>query len=183
MTMKKQGQPKKALLKKALLLVPPLPQQRRRRRPCKRSHRHRPSWMVPRRRYPKKVLWTVVNKPKNELLNAANRLALLSILLPVLRAAPSIHLRRCRGRGRPRPRPRLRVRIERQLQSHPPEFGPPRTQQTTVFARAANSGGPGGPPGPLCLAIASESYNLSIEFAWDLMEVTCIWPSGDARAV
>ena len=31
--------------------------------------------MVPRRRYPKKVLWTVVNKPKNELLNAANRLA------------------------------------------------------------------------------------------------------------
>ena len=118
-----------------------------------------------------------------ELLNAANRLALLSILLPVLRAAPSIHLRRCRGRGRPRPRPRQRVRIERQLQSHPPEFGPPRTQQTTVFARAANSGGPGGPPGPLCLAIASESYNLSIEFAWDLMEVTCIWPSGDARAV
>ena len=23
----------------------------------------------------------------------------------------------------------------------------------------------------------------NVEFAWDLMEVTCIWPSGDARAV
>jgi hypothetical protein len=56
--MKKQGQSKKALLKKALLLVPPLPQHRRRRRPRQRSHRHHPSWMVPQRRYPKKVLWT-----------------------------------------------------------------------------------------------------------------------------
>jgi hypothetical protein len=47
-----------ALLTMALLLVPPLPQQRRRRRPRQRSHRHRPSWMVPRRRNLKKVMWT-----------------------------------------------------------------------------------------------------------------------------
>jgi hypothetical protein len=33
-----------------------------------------------------------------------------------------------------------------------------------------------GPPGPLGLAIASDSDPLPIEFAWDLMEVTYIWP-------
>ena len=42
--------------------------------------------------------------------------------------------------------------------------------------RAANSGGPGGPPGPLGLAIAQDSDPLPVELAWDLMEVTYLWP-------
>jgi hypothetical protein len=36
-------------------------------------------------------------------------------------------------------------------------------------------GGPGGPPGPLGLAIASDSYPLPSEFAWVRMEVPCLW--------
>jgi hypothetical protein len=42
----------------------------------------------------------------------------------------------------------------------------------------ANSGGPGGPPGPLGLSIARDSHPLPFEFAWDLVEVTYLWPPG-----
>ena len=45
-----------------------------------------------------------------------------------------------------------------------------------VPVRDADSGGPGGPSSPLGLAIAYDSYPLPIDFAWDLMEVTYIWP-------
>jgi hypothetical protein len=45
-----------------------------------------------------------------------------------------------------------------------------------VLLRDANSGGPGGTRGPLGLAIAYNSYPLPVEFAWDLMEVTYLWP-------
>ena len=66
------------LPKNALLLMPPLQQQRRRRQPRQRSHCHRPSRIVPRRRKPKKVMRTAVNKPKNELLNAPNWLTFVA---------------------------------------------------------------------------------------------------------
>jgi hypothetical protein len=47
--------------------------------------------------------------------------------------------------------------------------------------RDANSRGPGGPPGPLCLAIAYDFYSLPVVFVCDLMEVTILrrpWLSG-----
>ena len=47
-----------------------------------------------------------------------------------------------------------------------------------VGGRDANSGGAGGPPGPLGLAIPYDSYPCLVEFASDLMEVTYRWTPG-----